>query len=80
MKDLLEKYCRQRYPEVKKVSTMPTGMIRMIASLTGNKELKEAASLFAYFNKTPEMGDPQEANNILGKPETTFEQWVQLNN
>jgi uncharacterized protein YbjT (DUF2867 family) len=80
MKDLLEKYCRQRYPEVKKVSALPTGMIKIIASLTGNKELKEAASLFAYFNKTPEMGDPQEANNILGKPETTFEQWVQLNN
>ena len=76
MKDLLEKYCQHRYPEIKKVSSVPVGMIKIIAILTGNKGLKDAASLFAYFEKVGEMGNPEETNILLGKPETTFEEWI----
>jgi uncharacterized protein YbjT (DUF2867 family) len=76
MKDLLEKYCKYRYPEIKKVSIIPIWMIKIIANLTGNKELKDAASLFAYFEKVNELGNPDETNKLLGKPETTFEQWI----
>jgi len=76
MTDLLEKYCKRRYPEIRKVSTVPLGMIKMIAILTGNKELKNAASLFAYFEKVKEMGNPAETNKLLGTPETTFEKWM----
>jgi uncharacterized protein YbjT (DUF2867 family) len=76
MKDLLEEYCKERYPEIKKVTTIPLGMVRIMAILSGNKEFKDAAAMFAYFEKVKEMGDPDETNRLLGKPETTFEQWL----
>jgi len=77
MKDLLEKYCKLRYPEIKKVSSVPIWMMKMIGLLTGNKELRGVASLFAYFEKVNEQGNPDETNALLGKPATTFENWVQ---
>jgi uncharacterized protein YbjT (DUF2867 family) len=77
MKDLLEKYCKLRYPEIKKVSSVPISIMKMIGLFTGNKELKGVASLFAYFEKVSERGNPDEANALLGKPEITFEKWVQ---
>lgn len=78
MRDLLEKYCRARYPGIKKVSVIPIWMAKFMAILTGNKGLREAASLFGYFKKVKELGNPDETNNLLGKPTTTFENWVQL--
>jgi len=77
MKDLLEKYCQVRYPEIKKVSIIPIWIAKFMAVLTGNKGLKEAASLFGYFEKVKELGNPDETNALLGKPTTTFENWVQ---
>jgi len=77
MKDLLEKYCQVRYPGIKKVSIIPIWMAKFIAILSGNKGLKEAASLFGYFEKVKELGTPDETNALLGKPITTFEKWVQ---
>ena len=76
MKDLLEKYCKLRYPEIKKVSSVPIWMMKMIGLLTGNKQLKVVASLFAYFEKVNELGNPDETNALLGKPIITFENWV----
>jgi len=76
MKDLLEKYCQVRYPEIKKVSIVPIWMAKFIAIITGNKGLKEAASLFGYFEKVKELGNPDETNTLLGNPITTFENWV----
>ena len=76
MKDLLEKYCKLRYPEIKKVSSVPIWMMKMIGQLTGNKQLKGVASLFAYFEKVNELGNPDETNALLGKPIITFENWV----
>ena len=78
MKDLLEKYCQARYPEIKKVSVIPIWMAKFMAVLTGNKGLKEAASLFGYFEKVKELGNPDETNDLLGKPTTTFENWIQF--
>ena len=77
MKDLLEKYCKLRYPEIKKVSSVPIYMMKMIGLLTGNKQLKGVASLFAYFEKVNELGNPDETNALLGKPIITFENWIQ---
>ena len=77
MKDLLEKYCKLRYPKIKKVSSVPIWMMKMIGLLTGNKQLKGVASLFAYFEKVNELGNPDETNALLGKPIITFENWIQ---
>lgn len=76
MKDLLENYCRLRYPEIKKVSVIPIWITKIIAMLSGNRELKNAASLFGYFEKVKERGNPDETNELLGKPAITFEKWV----
>jgi len=48
-----------------------------MAILTGNKGLKEAASLFGYFEKVKELGNPDETNALLGKPIITFKNWIQ---
>jgi hypothetical protein len=31
----------------------------------------------AYFDKVGEMGDPTEANQLLGAPETTLDEWIE---
>jgi uncharacterized protein YbjT (DUF2867 family) len=80
MKALLENYCEVIHPEIKKVNSLSLGMMKFISKLTRNKELREAVNLFGYFERTPEMGNPEEANILLGKPETTFEKWLQTNN
>lgn len=77
MKDVLKQYVKVKYPEIKKVSVAPLWMMKIIAFLSGNKQLKMAVGLFAYFQKVQELGDPSETNTLLGKPETTFEQWLQ---
>jgi uncharacterized protein YbjT (DUF2867 family) len=76
MKDLLEKYCKLCHPEIKKVSSVPLSLIRLVALISRNKELKNAAALFAYFEKVKEMGNPDETNSLLGIPETTFGEWI----
>ena len=78
MKDLLEKYIKTFHPEIKKVSTVPLGMIKMIARITGNNELKEAASLFAYFEKVKEPEISENTNKLIGAPVINFEKWLNL--
>jgi len=82
MKDLLTKYCAEIHPEIKKVSSIPIGMMKLIAFLSRNKELKMVTSLFAYFEKVeePTADKAKEANNLLGNPQTTFDKWLKLKN
>ncbi len=80
MKDLLEKYCQSNYPEIKKVSVVPIPLLKVIARLTGNKELKEACNLFAYFQKVKEPEISPEAGGVLKQPELNFEKWLKLKN
>ncbi len=76
MKDILTKYCTELHPEVKKVSSLPIGLMKFIAFLTAKKELKMATSMFAYFEKVGETANNSETDEILGKPEITFDQWI----
>ncbi len=76
MKDALEEYCLKMHPSIRRVSSVPIGLIKVIAILSGNKQLRDTASLFAYFEKAKEMGNPEETNNILGKPGTTLVTWL----
>jgi uncharacterized protein YbjT (DUF2867 family) len=81
MKTALERYCARIHPEVQKISVMPIWMAKLMGTLTGNEMLKFASGLMAYFDKTPEVGDPSEANEILGAPATTLDAWMEtLNN
>jgi uncharacterized protein YbjT (DUF2867 family) len=76
MKDVLEKYVETIHPEIKKVSIAPLWMMKIIGFLSGNEQLKMAVGLFAYFQKVQELGDAEETNALLGKPEITFAQWL----
>jgi nucleoside-diphosphate-sugar epimerase len=44
--------------------------------LTRNQMLKFASDLMAYFDKIGEMGDPTEANQLLGGPTITLDEWI----
>jgi uncharacterized protein YbjT (DUF2867 family) len=76
MKDALADYCQKVFPEIKKVSVMPLGMMKLMAFVTSNKQLKEVTTMFGYFEKVKEMGNADETNALLGKPVTTLEQWI----
>jgi uncharacterized protein YbjT (DUF2867 family) len=76
MKEALERYCRVFYPEAKKVSVMPIWLIKVIATVTRNEMLKFVGGMMAYFDKVGEMGDPTEANALLGAPTTTLVEWI----
>jgi predicted membrane GTPase involved in stress response len=49
---------------------------RATAKSTGNQMLGYFAELMAYFEKVGEMGDPAEANQLLGAPATTLDDWL----
>ena len=76
MKKLLKRYCSENFAGIKKVSSIPLGMIKIIAMLSRNKQLKFAAEMFAYFEKVKEVCDTKETNLLLGKPEITFDNWL----
>ncbi len=76
MKAALERYCRGFHPEVKSVSVMPVDAARAAAKSTGNQMLGFLAELMAYFDQASEMGDPAEANRLLGAPATTLDAWI----
>lgn len=77
MKEALERYCRAFHPEVESVSVMPIDAARAVAKSTGNEQLGFFAGLMGYFDQVGEMGDPAEANQLLGAPATTLEAWIE---
>ena len=77
MKTALERYCARFHPEVEKISVMPLWLAKLLGALTGNEMLKFASGLMAYFDKAPETGEPSEANEVLGAPETTLDVWME---
>jgi NADH dehydrogenase len=76
MKTALKRYCAVFHPDVEKISVMPLWLTKVLGALTGNEMLKFASGLMGYFDKTAETGDPTEANQILGTPATTLEDWM----
>lgn len=78
MKELLEAYCLEFYPEISKVSEVPIAMLRAIALLTGNRKLRFATALFSYFEKVTEPEIPEEELGQLGRPEMDFRRWIEF--
>ncbi len=76
-KDILAEYCKKRHPEIKKITATPFSVLKIIGFITGNRMLMDAVKMFQYFEKTRELGDPTEANELLGKPEITLEKWME---
>lgn len=76
MVEAMERYCQAFHPEVESVSMMPIDAAKSMAASTGNDMLMFFAELMAYFDKVGEMGDPAEANQLLGAPTTTLDEWI----
>ncbi len=74
--EALERYCQAFHPDVESVPLMPIQAARATAASTGNQMLGFFAELMAYFEKVGEMGDPAEANALLGTPTTKLDAWI----
>lgn len=72
----LKRYCEVFHPDIKKVATMPYWFASAIARLKGTKEIKSVSDFMAAFEKIGELGDPSEANDILGAPQITLDKWL----
>ena len=75
--EAVKKYCNALHPEIKKVSTMPYWLAAIISRVKRKKEIKLASDFMAAFEKIGELGDPSEANRILGTPEIKLSDWLQ---
>jgi len=73
--EAIRRFREARFPEVKLLRMRPW-QARLVAKLTRNASLGAVARLIAYFDTTEEHGDPSEANDLLGRPETTLDQWI----
>ncbi len=79
-KDLLTAYCRKFHPEIKEVTSTPIPLLKIIAAVTGKKELKNAVSLFAYFEKVKEpLIETTKTYKLLGEPQLNFQNWLEQN-
>jgi uncharacterized protein YbjT (DUF2867 family) len=73
----LDRYREVLHPDIDSISTLPTSLGRVLATVTRNKLLKFACELMAYFDRVTELGDPTDANRVLGAPTTTLDEWLQ---
>jgi uncharacterized protein YbjT (DUF2867 family) len=74
--DALLRYCAVFHPEVTKVSSMPVWLVKAMAALMRNDLMKFGADLAGYFDRVGELGDPTEANTLLGAPAITLDEWL----
>jgi len=77
VKVALERYCQVFHPEIEEVAVMPIAAAKSMAEATGNNFIKVFAEMMDYFKKVGEPGDPAEANQLLGAPTTTLDDWLQ---
>jgi uncharacterized protein YbjT (DUF2867 family) len=77
MHEALRRYCAVFHPDIKQVSSMPLWLVKLLATLTRNRELQGAGELMAYFEKVGEGGSPAPVNHILGAPTTTLDRWLE---
>ena len=75
--DALERFFRICHPELK-LMRMQLWQARLIARLTRREGLANVTRLIDYFDKVGELGDPTEANTLLGAPSITLDEWFKL--
>jgi uncharacterized protein YbjT (DUF2867 family) len=74
MEDALRRYCAQRAPGAR-VTHIPFWMAGLIARVQRKAELQAVLPFLRYCEKVTEAGSPDEANRLLGAPETTLREW-----
>lgn len=76
LKEALEQYIKVKHPNISKVNNAPFWLLKLIAFITGNKQLKEIIPVFEYFEKTKEAGNSDSSDRLLGKSTTTLQEWL----
>jgi uncharacterized protein YbjT (DUF2867 family) len=74
--DALLRYCAVFHPDVTRVSHMPVWLVKLMAVAMRNDLMKLGADLGGYFDRVGELGDPTEANELLGAPALTLDEWL----
>ena len=77
MQEAVMRYCVTFHPEIKKVSSMPFWLVKLMATVTNNQGLKAACELFSYFEKVGEWRNLPQANCVLGTPAMTLDRWLE---
>jgi uncharacterized protein YbjT (DUF2867 family) len=78
MHEALKRYCAVFHPDIHDVSSMPFWLVRLLATLTGNRDLKGAGEMMSYFEKVGEGSNFPEVNDLLGAPTTTLDAWLKM--
>jgi uncharacterized protein YbjT (DUF2867 family) len=73
----LLRYCTVFHPEVTRISSLPVWLVKVMAVLMRNDLMKFGADLAGYFDRVGELGDPTEANELLGTPVITLDDWLE---
>ena len=77
--EALRRYCAVFHPEIKSVSSMPFWLVKLLGSVTSNRELKGAGEMMAYFEKVGEDSSLTKTDGILDAPKVTLDTWLQKN-
>jgi len=75
--DALERYYAACYPQLR-VIRLKLWHARLVARLTRRPGLTYVTKLIDYFDRVGELGDPREANALLGAPSTTLDEWFAM--
>lgn len=75
--EALERFHAACHPDLR-VMRMKLWQARLMARITGREGLTYVTNLIAYFDKVGELGDPTEANALLGAPSTMLDEWFAM--
>ena len=75
--EALERFYVACHPDLR-VMRMKLWQARLVATMRKRDRLSYVAKLIAYFDKVGELGDPAEANALLGAPSTTLDEWFTM--
>jgi uncharacterized protein YbjT (DUF2867 family) len=79
IQEALARYCEVRHPGTKRPASLPFWMARIIAAATGNAGMKAALDAYVTFQGAGgDGGDPTKANQVLGAPEITLDEWLNV--
>src|SRR6266566_3706476 len=76
LSDALRLYCSLLQPEAQ-VMTMPLWLMSVMDTLFLGKQMRRTLQMMQVLRHTGELGDPSEANRILGAPTTTLRAWCE---
>lgn len=74
---VLERFYAACHPQLR-VMRMKLWQARLIARITRRPGLTYVTRLIDYFDRVVELGDPAEANALLGAPSITLDDWFAL--